>query len=256
MSLYTTYPLRINNLSYQSYGYGWRFRYPEYSKHKYPNKRIFENHSIWGSKLTENERFIKLVERNLSYSGKRGASKISFEEVEYSLTGKEYIDFAIQLYNQANQIPLNNPNAKLNKKTKLTLYISSLESLFNISPIQASHTLARHYSIILWNPKSFIVNYKLMKLYYELRSKFVHGASNTNMKAIDNKILSKSTSLGLVHPRNLSDVLDELDSKIKFIINLVMQENKSKEDLFVALNTRGQDPSVYYKDSPVSPTPY
>ena len=37
---------------------------------------------------------------------------------------------------------------------------------------------------------------------------------------------------------------------------LVMLEDKDKQGLFDALNSRGQDPNEYYDDSLISPKPY
>jgi Apea-like HEPN len=57
--------------------------------------------------------------------------------------------------------------------------ITALESIFNQTKEQISHTISRHLSVIISsNIKEFKENYRKIKKIYNKRSKLVHGGSN------------------------------------------------------------------------------
>ncbi|MDC6355563.1 MULTISPECIES: hypothetical protein [unclassified Robiginitalea] len=261
LSIFLSFPLRFNLITASSEGARYKHGHSEKSSYSYPDIEIFPNQNISGIILTEDEHFKNLVNAifrfpNILFKIKTGRYYESrYEGLDLTLTDHPYIDLAIVSYAHANDLSLDNPNYELNLKTKLTLLITSLESLFNVGPIQIAHTVSRHYAVMLWNPATFQDNYKFMKFCYELRSTFIHGNSNASIEEIDKKISRKQRKWG-EPPLTFRLLIHRLNSDVKDIIQLVLLENKNKEDLFHALNSRGVDPNKNYEGAKYGPKPY
>jgi len=104
-------------------------------------------------------------------------------------------------------------------KSKYLVLMICLESLFNINSTEITHTLARHLAIILSTDKDeFIKNYKRIKKLYNYRSKLIHGSN------LD---------------ENLALITDELQIIVRRAINYCLEMDKSKEELYTYLNTKG-----------------
>lgn len=104
------------------------------------------------------------------------------------------------------------------KSKYLTLMIC-LESLFNLGKDQISHTISRHLSILISdNREIFQTNYNRIKKLYGFRSKIVHG------QKLDENILG---------------ITSELQNLVRQAINYCLSINKSREEFFHFLNSKG-----------------
>ena len=261
-SVFLEYPLQFGTINKTSTGISSRMQYLERTIFKAPNSRIFQNRDLSGLKRTENPLFINLVQKiiqdvhSLKTLPIQSDRAINVKELNLHLTEFRYIDFAIELFNNAENVPVNNLDNFIHLKVKLTLLITCLESFFNNGTNPISHTIARHYSILFWNPGLFDKNYRLIKYYYSLRSKFVHGAMDESPGKVNKDIKKKITTIGLDSPSDLLSLVADLRYKVKVAIELVLMENKDKTELFSHLNARGIDPNEYYPESGLKPKPY
>ncbi len=255
LSVFLEYPLQFGIINKHSEGISSRMQYLERTIFKAPIKRIFQNRDLSGLIRTENALFIKLIQKiiqdvhSLKNLPIQSENTVDVKELNLPLTEYSYIDFAIELFNNAENIPVNNLDKFIHLKIKLTLLVSCLESLFNNGTNPISHTIARHYSVLFWNPSLFEKNYKLIKYYYTLRSKFVHGAIDESPVKVNKDIKRKIKNLGLDNPKDLFSLVEDLRYKVKVAIELVLMENKNKAELFSHLNARGMDPNGYYQES-------
>ncbi len=103
----------------------------------------------------------------------------------------------------------------------LTLMIC-LESIFNVSKDQISHTISRHTAILLSdNIDDFNILYKRIKKLYGIRSTIVHGDS--------------------LRKENIQDLINEIENYVRrvFIEIVYSASNLNREQLFYHLNSKG-----------------
>lgn len=123
--------------------------------------------------------------------------------------------YSLSLSNFENSFFVNNSQAKF------VNLIAALESIFNASSNQISHTFSRHLSLLVSdNESEFQENYKKIKKLYNKRSAVVHG----NKKSIDNADIQFAQEL------------------CRQSIYFWIKKNCSKEELFNIFNAMGFTP--------------
>jgi Apea-like HEPN len=104
-------------------------------------------------------------------------------------------------------------------QTKYVTLMTCLESLFNQSTEQITHTVSRHLSLIISSDESeFNTNYQRIKKLYKIRSEIVHGS---NVK------------------ENLGSAIEDLQNIARKAINYCLTLQISKAELFSKLNAKG-----------------
>ncbi len=145
---------------------------------------------------------------------------ISKEEVD--ILNKFIHEIELPFKEKYLQLALDNLQESIIPKKQELLFLYSMigfEALFNKGKDQITHTISRHTAIITGKrPGKFHKIYKEMKSYYDIRSKLVHGISNTK---INNEVILRLRYL--------------LRECIKEIYKL----NLNKDDLFEYLNEKG-----------------
>ena len=97
--------------------------------------------------------------------------------------------------------------------------MTCLESLFNLGKDQIAHTISRHLALIISEDKEqFQENYKQIKKLYNKRNSIVHGGE---------------------HKGDIMEDYLDLSDKVRAAINFCNTPEKTKDNLFQDLNSRG-----------------
>jgi hypothetical protein len=106
------------------------------------------------------------------------------------------------------------------RSTRFVMYVTVLESMFNSTSSQISHTISRHASLILSIDKDeFENNYRMVKKLYDRRSKLVHGD----------------------HADVNEDDIYQVKNVSRKCLLYCLKSNLNKKDLFLTLNKKGFD---------------
>ncbi|UPK45270.1 HEPN domain-containing protein [Paenibacillus pabuli] len=157
-----------------------------------------------------------------------------FKEVD-SLDEVNNIQFGYGLYND---LPYNN-YSKLSRvhtlictarknsfiPIKISFYIATLECLFNTGSGEVTHMVCERTSLFLAGDlETRIKNYQLIKIAYDIRSKFIHGHQDMTSK--------RKTK------ESLQQISEELDSLIRQLMVLVITE---KREILRLNNSKNED---------------
>ena len=124
--------------------------------------------------------------------------------------------------NQLTELAIDNFNLSYNivdVRTKYLSLMTCLESLFNTSTNQISHTVSRHLALIISkNIDEFNNNYRRIKELYGIRNRIVHGGTVSE---------------------DISKATDDLQEKARIAINDCLKTNLNKLQLFEKFNVMG-----------------
>jgi len=109
---------------------------------------------------------------------------------------------------------------------RFVMLVTGLESIFNQSKDQLTHTIARHLALILAKEEQdFTKLYKRIKSVYGYRSKLVHGQSSSVKEAV-------------------AGLIKEVQSYLRQSILFCLESGFTKEQLFSHLNSKGVPPTT------------
>jgi len=156
-----------------------------------------------------------------------GICKKSFAKATVELTEKDVERFSIQFSDkiEINAISGIGYNAFTlahditDAELEFITLMTALESIFNSTGDQISHTVSRHLALILSSDREgFELHYRKMKKLYAIRSKIVHGSSVND---------------------ELTTHLNTLKNYTREALNYSLLYKKTKADLFNYLNAKG-----------------
>jgi hypothetical protein len=137
---------------------------------------------------------------------------IAFDSfLKQEVSSNALTDLALSTFNLAYHI--------LELKSRFLNYMICLESLFNKSDGEISHTISRHLAIVISkDEQDFNNNYSRIKKLYGYRSKIIHGN---------------------IIKEDMGAITEELQSLVRQAINFGLKSNMNRDQLFTYLNARG-----------------
>lgn len=131
--------------------------------------------------------------------------------IKQDIASNELTELALSTFNLTYHI--------LDLKSRYLNYMICLESLFNRSTAEISHTIARHLSIIISkNEEEFNKNYSRIKKLYNFRNQIIHGSKITE---------------------DIVPITHELQDLVRQAINFCLKIEMNRDQLFSYLNSRG-----------------